>query len=63
MLAGRAGARWVLWVPPPATPRLLALPAPELAPFVALHKGRPLHRQVGVSRPPCPPCVSPHPRV
>uniref|UniRef100_A0A8B9N213 Bardet-Biedl syndrome 1 N-terminal domain-containing protein n=1 Tax=Accipiter nisus TaxID=211598 RepID=A0A8B9N213_9AVES len=29
--------------------RLLALPPPELAPFVALHKGRPLHRQTVVT--------------
>ncbi|TRZ08894.1 hypothetical protein HGM15179_018210 [Zosterops borbonicus] len=30
---------------PPCPPRLLALSPPELGPFVALHKGRPLQRQ------------------
>ena len=48
-------------VPPP--PRLLTLPPPDVPPFVALHKGRPLQHQVGACPPPPkkPPPCDPHP--
>ena len=48
-------------VPPP--PRLLTLPPPDVPPFVALHKGRPLQHQVGARPPPkkTPPHVTPTP--